>query len=439
MPAIEKEQTFDPAMQALRALLAQAGLPAQLAERVTFSGADDLYATRFQAGTLTAVALAAAALARPGSSGSLRIDLDHAALMSEGYRHVRLDGAGVAAPRDPLTGFYATRDGREIFLHLNFPHHRARALACLRAEPSHADIAARVLNWNMTALDDALAACGAVAAPALRFAEWDASPQAQALAQTPLIEIERIGESAPEPLPSHRSLEGVEVIDFTRVLAGPTCGRVLAEAGAHVTRIEHPVTPDLLSYRLDANRDKDELTLDLRRPEALARLHDMSARADVFVQAYRPGVAAQFGLAPEVLCARRPGLVCATLSAYGHAGPFAGRRGFDSVIQAAGGLACAQGKERAHLLPTSPLDYGAGLLLAFGVEIALQRRATQGGSYRVRTSLARIALWLRAFQHEHAPTPRPGRVEELVAQQACETLREIGLIRHLRSAMTNET
>jgi crotonobetainyl-CoA:carnitine CoA-transferase CaiB-like acyl-CoA transferase len=260
---------------ALRALLEEAGWPTNDASRVSFTGEDTLYPCRFQAGAATGVALAAAGLALPGETRRMSVDLDQAALMSEGYRHVRLDGASVAAPRDALTGFYETRDGRAIFLHVNFPHHRARALGVLGAEADRDDIAARIRLRDSAELDAALAEAGAIAAPALSFAEWDVTLQAQAIARMPLVEITRIGAAPLRPLPA---MQDLRVIDFTRVLAGPTCGRFLAEAGAQVMRIEHPETPDLIAYKLDANRDKEECTLDLRQPGDLARLQEMATR-----------------------------------------------------------------------------------------------------------------------------------------------------------------
>jgi crotonobetainyl-CoA:carnitine CoA-transferase CaiB-like acyl-CoA transferase len=418
---------------ALRALLEEAGWPTNDASRVSFTGEDTLYPCRFQAGVATGVALAAAGLAMPGETRRMSVDLDQAALMSEGYRHVRLDGASVAAPRDALTGFYETRDGRAIFLHVNFPHHRARALGVLGAEADRDDIAARIRLRDSAELDAALAEAGAIAAPALSFAEWDVTLQAQAIARMPLVEITRIGAAPLRPLPA---MQDLRVIDFTRVLAGPTCGRFLAEAGAQVMRIEHPETPDLIAYKLDANRDKEECTLDLRQPGDLARLQEMATRADVFVQAYRPGIAARFGLDPQTLCVANPGLICASLSAYGHEGPWSQRRGFDSVIQSACGLAAAHGGGAPKLLPTSPLDYGAGFLLAFGIEVALHRRACEGGSYIVRTSLARVAHWLRGFQHEVCPEEDAARREAAIAALSTETQTGMRKILHLRSAMT---
>ena len=409
------------ARRSLARLLSESGAQGLDPAAVTFSGADDLYSGPFQSGHATGVALAAAILAaRPNSS--LKLDLDHAALISEGYRHVLLDGKSVAAPRDPLTGFYDTSDGRQIFLHVNFPHHRARTLALLRAQASRDSLQQAIGEWKMPVLDAALMACGAISAPVLMPQEWrDLAPA------LPLVSIEKIGDSAPQPS------QGVRVVDFTRVLAGPTCGRLLAELGADVTRIDNPLFPDLVSYRLDANRNKTETTLDLRTPEQSAELLALINKADVFLQAYRPGVAERLGLSAEILGTQRPGLIHASLSAYDEGTVFAGRRGFDSAVQAASGMALVHGEGSAKLLPTSPLDYAAGFLLAFGVNEALRRRAREGGTYRVRTSLARVASWLHTLRHEHTPPENAERMASMIAAHSQDSVTPQGVIRHIAS------
>ena len=409
------------ARRSLARLLSETGAQRLDPASVTFSGVDDIYSGPFQSGHATGVALAAAIMAaRPEARFTL--DLDHAALISEGYRHVLLDGQSVAAPRDPLTGFYETGDGRQIFLHVNFPHHRARALALLRAEPTRVSLQQAIGAWKMPMLDAALMACGAISAPVLMPQEWrDLAPA------LPLVSIEKIGDSAPQPSDSLR------VVDFTRVLAGPTCGRLLAELGADVTRIDNPLYPDLVSYRLDANRNKSEVTLDLRQPEQRADLLALINKADVFLQAYRPGVAEALGLSAKNLCAKRPGLIHASLSAYDEGTVFAGRRGFDSAVQAASGMALVHGEGTAKLLPTSPLDYAAGFLLAFGVHEALRRRANEGGSYTVRTSLARVASWLHTLRHEHTPPENAERMATMIATYSQESITPLGVIRHIAS------
>lgn len=409
------------AQRHLKKLLTACGAEGLDPAKIAFLGADELYPSIFQSGHVTGVALAAARLSHAPQK-PVTIDLDHAALISEGYRHVQLNGESVAAPRDPLTGFYDTADGRQIFLHVNFPHHRARALALLRAEPTRAGLAKAIADWTMPVLDAALMAAGAIAAPVLTAQEWR-----DLTLDLPLISIEKIAESRADHAQAPR------IVDFTRVLAGPTCGRLLAEQGADVTRIDNPLYPDLVSYRLDANRNKKEITLDLQDRHHRDHLMGLIDQADVFLQAYRPGVAENLGLDAETLCARKPGLIHASLSAYDEGTIFSGRRGFDSAVQAASGIALIHGKGTATLLPTSPLDYAAGFLLAFGVNEALRRRANEGGSYRVTTSLARIASWLLDLRHEQAPPDNKKRMAEMIARHMRETVTPQGVIRHIAS------
>ncbi|MDB5650750.1 MAG: carnitine dehydratase [Hyphomicrobiales bacterium] len=413
----------------LAKLLTGLGLDPVLSERAEFSGDDQVFPTGFRVGAAAGIALAAAHLAAFGQR--LRIDLDLAALTTQGYRRVQLDDASVAAPRDALTGFYTTQDGRSIFLHVNFAHHRTRLLALLGADPTRDSIASRAREWDSGVLEDALAEAGAIGAVARTLSEWAASPQGRALAGLSPIEVIKIGEGPVEALSDAVPLR---VIDFTRVLAGPTCGKTLAELGARVTRIDNPLYPDLLSYQLDANRNKEQVTLDLRERKARDKLEGMIGASDVFLQAYRPGVVAAFGLDETTLARARPGIVCATLSAYGHVGPWAGRRGFDSVLQASAGLAMQQDEGAPKLLPVSPIDYMSGYLLAFGVNVALGRRAREGGSYLVRTSLAQAANWLVKLGLND--TPGDGDIESLVARHSMVSPGPLGSVTHLRSPIT---
>lgn len=409
------------ASKALADLLAQSGAQDLSSQCVTFTGRGDLYPTRFQIGHVTAVAYGAAWITfQPNRA--LTLNLDHAALLSEGYRHVRLNGESVVAPRDPLTGFYKTADGRQIFLHMNFPHHQARALALLRAKPTREALASAILEWIMPVLDGALMSAGAVSAPVLTSDEWR-----HLVPPLPLVTIEKIAEGV------LKSKANLRVVDFTRVLAGPTCGRFLAEQGANVLRIDNPLYPDLLSYKLDANRNKDEETLDLRMCDQQDKLLQKIKQADVFLQAYRTGVAEQYGLDAHSLSAQHEGLIHASLTAYDADTIFAGRRGFDSAVQAASGLALAHGSTGPKLLQTSPLDYAAGFLLAFGISLALNRRAREGGSYRVHTSLARIASWLLDMQHDHVPSDNPQRMKAVLETYFGETDCRFGRVRHIIS------
>jgi crotonobetainyl-CoA:carnitine CoA-transferase CaiB-like acyl-CoA transferase len=215
------------------------------------------------------------------------------------------------------------------------------------------------------------------------------------------MEIVRIGDSPPEKLPAgDRPLSGVRVVDITRVLAGPTGARTLAEHGAEVMKITGAHLPNLGYQEWDTGHGKLSAQLDLRQPGDLETLRGLIAKADVFSQGYRPGTLAGRGLSPEELTKLRPGLVYVSLSAFGHAGPWAQRRGFDTVVQTVSGLTTRQAEAvpgkgpGPQFYPVSAIDYCTGYLMAFGAMVALGRRAQEGGSWLVRISLAQVGKWL---------------------------------------------
>src|SRR5215470_14641198 len=231
--------------------------------------------------------------------------------------------------------------------------------------------------------------------------EWAQHPQAEAVASLPLMEIVKISEAPPEKLPDgDRPLSGIRVLDLTRVLAGPTCARTLAEHGADVLKItaSHIAARDDQEY--DTGHGKLSARLDLRQPRDLETLKGLVREGDVFSQGYRPGTLANRGLSPEELAAVRPGLVYVSLCAFSHKGPWASRRGFDTVVQTVSGITSRQGElfPGAHpgpqFYPVSAIDYLTGYLMAFGAMVGLARRAREGGSWLVRISLAQTGRWL---------------------------------------------
>jgi hypothetical protein len=226
--------------------------------------------------------------------------------------------------------------------------------------------------------------------------EWQAHPQA-AVAK-PLLEIIRIGDAPALPLPrGDRPLAGIRVLDLTRVIAGPVCTRTLAEHGADVLRVHCPDLPNYGLRELDAGLGKLSTWLDLGLPAQAETLQTLVREGDVFVQSYRPGALARRGFSPEALAAARPGIIYVTLSAWGHDGPWAGRRGFDTLLQAITGMAeNPVGAGPPELLPGSAMDYISGHVLAFGTMAALARRAREGGSWLVRASLLGIGDWIRS-------------------------------------------
>ncbi|MCH7802051.1 MAG: CoA transferase [Chloroflexi bacterium] len=258
-----------------------------------------------------------------------------------------------------------------------------------------------VARWDALELEEAIIAANGAGGMVRTMEEWDQHPQAVAIASLPLMEIVKIGDSPPERLPDgDRPLSGVRVLDLTRVLAGPTCARTLAEHGADVLKITGPHLPNIGYQEYDTGHGKLSAHLDLREQNDLDTLRGLVGEADVFSQGYRPGTLGKRGLSPEALAEIRPGIVYVSLSAFSHVGPWASRRGFDTVVQTVSGITSRQGELFAgdspgpQFYPVSAIDYLTGYLMAFGALLALARRVREGGSWLVRISLAQTGRWL---------------------------------------------
>jgi hypothetical protein len=229
--------------------------------------------------------------------------------------------------------------------------------------------------------------------------EWSASPHARALAELPPVSIEKIGEAAPKPWPAgDRPLAGVRVLDLSRVIAGPVAGRTLAVHGADVLLISGPDLPDIPWLTIDTGRGKLTSFVELKNEQGQGVLRDLLACADIFSQGYRPRSIAALGFSPQDAARINPGIVYVSLSAYGHAGPWAERRGFDSLVQTSTGFNHAEGQaagvDGPKELPAQMLDHATGYLMAFGAVMAKARQAREGGSWLVRVSLAQTGRWL---------------------------------------------
>jgi crotonobetainyl-CoA:carnitine CoA-transferase CaiB-like acyl-CoA transferase len=255
------------------------------------------------------------------------------------------------------------------------------------------------------------------------------------------MEIIKIGDSPAEPLRGgDRPLSGVRVLDLTRVIAGPVCARTLAEHGADVLKITAAHLPSLGQQDYDTGHGKLSAHLDLRETAGLGSLRKLVRDADVFSQGYRPGTLADRGFSPEALAQLRPGIVAVSLCAFGHIGPWASRRGFDTLIQAVSGIAQRQGElfpdgaPGPQMYPVSAIDFLTGYLMAFGAMVALARRTREGGSWHVRISLAQVGRWLL----ERGQVPESG-LENVTKEFAREELERwsiasdtpVGRLQHL--------
>jgi crotonobetainyl-CoA:carnitine CoA-transferase CaiB-like acyl-CoA transferase len=394
-------------MNVLAGLWRAAGLDETALRQGELPGAEPVLPSSFAVGTAAQATIAASALAaaelwrlRGGRRQRVGVDMRQAAIAFRSEHYLRIDGRKPDEYHDDLAALYRCGDGRWVRLHTNLPHHCSGLLKLLGAPHDKAAVQRALDGMSGEALESAAADAGLVVTACRSFAEWDRHPQGQAVAKLPLLSIEKIAEAPPRPLGAGvQPLSSIKVLDLTRIIAGPVCGRTLAAHGADVLLITAAHLPSMLPLVIDTGRGKRSAALDLREAAARAKLTALARDADVFVQGYRPGAIAARGFSPQEVARLSPGIVYASLCAYGHEGPWASRRGFDSLVQTASGLNAAEaeafGSAEPRALPAQELDHATGYLLAFGVMAALKRRAEQGGSWHVRLSLAQTGHWFR--------------------------------------------
>jgi crotonobetainyl-CoA:carnitine CoA-transferase CaiB-like acyl-CoA transferase len=373
---------------------------------VTLTGQEPQLPSSFRVAAAAQASIAAAGLAaaqiwklRSGQPQDVAVDMRHAIVECRSERYLRVDGKPPGPTWDAIAGIYKTRDQRFVRLHTNFPHHRAAVCKVLNCRPERDDVQAALMQWDGEAFETAAYAGGCVVAMMRSHPEWSALPHAKALAALPLISIEKIGEAAPRPWPAgDRPLAGLRVLDLSRVIAGPVAGRTLAVHGADVLLISGRDLPGIPWLTIDTGRGKLTSFVELKNEQGRSMLRDLLAQADIFSQGYRPRALAALGFSPEDAARISPGIVYVSLSAYGHAGPWAERRGFDSLVQTATGFNHAEGQaagvDGPKELPAQMLDHATGYLMAFGAMMARARQSRQGGSWHVRVSLAQTGRWL---------------------------------------------
>ncbi|MEV5547917.1 CoA transferase [Streptomyces sp. NPDC052309] len=373
-----------------------------------------------------ALAAAESAARRAGLSRvpAVRVDDGAVAAAFTSERHLRIDGREPVSFA-PLSRFWRTADGW-VRTHANYPHHRERLLAALGVPGDPALVAAALAERSALEAEEAVYAAGGLAVALRTPREWAAHEQGVAVARRPLVERERL-DSAPArvraPAPVASPAAGLRVLDLTRVIAGPVATRTLALLGADVLRVDPPGLPELPDQQADTGFGKRSARLDLTADRET--FEELLAAADVVVTGYRPGSLDRFGLSPEALAERRPGLVVAQLSAWGAYGPWDGRRGFDSLVQAATGIAAVEGSaDRPGALPAQALDHGTGYLLAAGVLRSLTEQSAEGGTRCVRLSLARTATWLTTGIRPGGPEGAGDAAEARDTERGC---REGGL------------
>lgn len=399
-------------------LWAELGGDPALLDRVTYGGPSGLLPARLPVMDLARATVAVAGLAaveRAGLPGPVRVDDGAVATAFVSERHLRVDGR---APVNfaPLSRFWRAADGW-VRTHANYPHHKAALLGALGAADSVDAVAAAIGGRKAVEVETAVYAAGGLAVALRTPEEWAAHEQGRAVAAHPLLTRERLDEAAPR----RRSGGPLRVLDLTRVIAGPVATRTLALLGADVLRIDPPGNPELPDQHADTDIGKRTAALDLDRPSDRRTFDELLDAADVLVTGYRPGALDRFD-------PHRPGLVTARLSAWGDYGPWGERRGFDSLVQVATGLAVTEGSpEEPGALPAQALDHGTGYLLAAAVLRALTEQDRDGGTRLVRLALAQTGHWLT-----HAlPRYEPER-------HLTESTGPLGRLRHALSPVSYE-
>lgn len=442
----------------LAELWAALGGAPQSTARVAFGPPGGLGAAvpvmRLARGATACCALAAAELLAVRSGGpvpTVRVDDDAVATAFTSERHLLIDGRP-GSTFAPLSRFWRTRDGW-LRTHANYPHHRARLLAALGVadDPggtgtgtggSDAVVARAgevIAAASAAALEEAVYAAGGLAVAVRTAQAWSAGEPGKAAAAQPLIdrrEVAASGRAARAALPvlppGGLPAAGVRVLDLTRVIAGPVATRTLALLGAQVLRIDSPHLPELADAHADTGFGKRSTALDLADPRDRAVFEDLLGSADVVVTGYRPGALDRFGLSPEALLKRRPGLIVAQVAAWGYSGPWAGRRGFDSLVQAACGIALleAAADGRPGAMPGQFLDHGTGCLIAAAVLRSLAERHAGGGGRILRFALAATAARLLELPAETRPSAPPDPTPYLA-----ETASPLGRLRYALPAV----
>ena len=397
-PAYDSRPNREVTMQSPRDILGDlwtlAGGDVAALDDVTLTGEEPQLPSSFRVGASAQAGIAAAGLAaaqiwklRSGQSQNVAVDMRHAVIECRSERYLRVDGKPPPPAWDAIAGVYKTRDARFVRLHTNFTHHRDAVCKVLNCKPERDEVQAALMQWDAEAFETAAYAAGGVVAMMRSRDEWEASPHARALAEQPILSIEKIGEAAPKPWPrGDRPLAGLRVLDLSRVIAGPVAGRTLAAHGADVLLICGPDLPAIPWLAIDTGRGKLTSFVELKSEQGRGVLRGLLADADIFSQGYRPQAIAGLGFSPHDAAQINPGIVYVSLSAYGPTGPWAERRGFDSAgadldrLQSCRrpgprhrrpkGIAGTDARPRLRLSDGVRRDDGAGTPIARGRQLA---------------------------------------------------------------------
>lgn len=336
------------------------------------------------------------------------VPLEHAIIEYKSERLYTIDNQPTPA-RGSIGGLHKTSDGY-VRIHDSFPNHVQGTLKLLGLSPrsNRAQVSERASDWAAIDLENCAIVEAKVAIYALRsYRQWDQLPQSKAISNFP-IGIRQVSQTSHGGLSSRmkdgntKCLQGLRVVEMSRVIAAPLCGKTLAAHGAEVIWVTSPNLPDLPVLDREFGRGKKTVQLDIHNPSDREKLLALLRECDVFIQGFRPGSLASYGLSQEDLIKINPGIIVANMSAFGPDGPWSARRGFDSLVQTCSGMNVSEAEhaghgEAARPTPCQALDHTGGYMLAVGVMAAVYHRAENGGSWRVDVSLAGMMKYLRSL------------------------------------------
>ena len=410
---LTSDDRIDPARE-LREVLDGVGLdPTDAGGTVTFSGKDPIISSPWPLATMAGVSLMAKAVAfagiwktRTGEGQDLSVDLRqvlHRLCPFYDKKWEMLNGYAPGTPSDPANPFmpshmYQTRDGRWLQLLNIYPRTKSAALALLGCSDSVSAIAAAVREHDGLALEERFNQAGLQATLVRTAEEFTQTEQFGYLKDMPLVEITKIGDSDPVPFTAdpRTPLDGIRALGLGRVIAGAGLGRALAYHGTDVLNLWGPGDFEMDLTYYTANVGMRSATMDLKRADEMTRFKALLGDADLFFSNRRPGFLGRYNLTAEQLAEIKPGLIHVDMSLYGWRGPWADRIGFDQNAGGVSGVFAREGTpERPQLTEIFVVnDYAMSWIASVAVAAALQRRATEGGSYRIRISLARLSIWL---------------------------------------------
>lgn len=400
------------AQKALDMILSAVGMrESDYAGKVTIQGKDPILASRHRFGELMAAAQAAFGMGlgriweqRGGAVQSVTTNVRNGVHQHHGIAFMRQNGLPIAftdygevgGVDSPVSGeFYPTRDGKFVKIELYYPRLRDAMYKVLKCAPTQRAVEAAIMQWDAEALERAIRDESGAIGVVRSAAEWLAHPVGRRLAAKPVIEVEKIGDGPPIPIPKGgaKPLSGIRVLDCTHVVGGPVTARTLAEFGADVLHLSKSNYPDHMNWRMETDIGKRAAYCNFDNEADTRQFFKLLQDADIFTCSYLN--LDQRGISPKRLANARPGIIAHELRCFDFEGEWANFRGFDMMAVTVSGYVDAEGATDAPLMPLQVIfaDYLAAYAGAAGIAAALLRRATEGGSYQVRVSLTRMCMW----------------------------------------------